>query len=589
MQLSRLANFSCLGLVAAAACAGAADEERRPTHEAATLAAEAASDTLSAALAAYADAHPCDEEGTCWLNPRPNGAGWYGITGTSGQDVWLMGGRSPLHFDGSAVRAAPAGMSGFGSTWAVAPNDVWAVNGRQIGRWDGTAFNVVRATQSDSYRVVWASGSNDVYVGGHDDLLHWDGNAWHVLEGMRALNITGTSADDVWVGYWKLWHFDGTSWSTLPLPEGAPMPISSLSVTGPRDAWMVSGVNGSQGEVFHFDGGRWVLHELGTKEVIREVKALAEDDVWAFGRSLFHFDGSTWTRAPETPTGILAVARIGGTTYALGSGGRILRLTQSPVGFVELTHGFAAELKTTWGSSGRAMWAVGARGVALYYDGERVTKVDTGVTANLAALRGTAADDVWAVGARGTVLHWAGDGWSSIPSGTLENLSIVFTKTRDDAWIGGGNVLLRASKAGITQVPIAGLPERVSIVDIDGTSPDDVWLIANSADRVGFVTHFDGKAWSPVVRLMQDPWRSLSGLYVRGPNDVWIDTPTSRSFISNYVWHWDGTRWEFLPQRLPNDVQSVERSTFDWSPGFSVDGKAWSVDWNGNWYYRAKK
>ena len=58
---------------------------------------------------------------------------------------------------------------------------------------------------------------------------------------------------------------------------------------------------------------------------------------------------------------------------------------------------------------------------------------------NLRDVSAVTANDVWAVGAMGTILHYDGTRWSITPSGTLDDLQGISASPGNNAWIAGGN------------------------------------------------------------------------------------------------------------------------------------------------------
>ena len=90
---------------------------------------------------------------------------------------------------------------------------------------------------------------------------------------------------------------------------------------------------------------------------------------------------------------------------AVGNGGGIVLLASDPTPrFTDLGSGFDLELTGVFGSAPTDMWAVGAAGTVLHYDGRTVEAVPSGTTANLTDTWGTGPSDVWAVGEGGTVV-----------------------------------------------------------------------------------------------------------------------------------------------------------------------------------------
>ncbi|MBN9161526.1 MAG: hypothetical protein J0I07_11215, partial [Myxococcales bacterium] len=80
-------------------------------------------------------------------------------------------------------------------------------------------------------------------------------------------------------------------------------------------------------------------------------------------------------------------------------------------------------------------------------------------TADLHAVWGTGPNDVWAVGAEGTILHFDGVAWTvsstGLGSGQEVNLTGIWGSGPNDVWAVGGNVALHftgtKSRAGASK------------------------------------------------------------------------------------------------------------------------------------------
>ena len=79
------------------------------------------------------------------------------------------------------------------------------------------------------------------------------------------------------------------------------------------------------------------------------------------------------------------------------------------------------------------------------------------------SIAGTSASDIWAVGAAGTTLHYDGQAWTLVPSGTTSNLSGVWAVAPNDVWAVGDDgvivhcVVLDAQRRD-AEMASAGLP-----------------------------------------------------------------------------------------------------------------------------------
>lgn len=161
------------------------------------------------------------------------------VWGTSSQNVYVVGadaldGSGPyaLHFNGQRWDRLNTGLRD-GTLWwvhGVAPDTVFMVGtGGTVLRYNPTSNRSERMTTPGTATLfgVWGSSASDVWaVGG-------DVNA-----------STGV-----------LWHYDGTAWSDVTLPDGLASRVILYKVWGAssNDAWVV----GSNGTTLHYDGTAW--------------------------------------------------------------------------------------------------------------------------------------------------------------------------------------------------------------------------------------------------------------------------------------------------------------------------------------------
>jgi hypothetical protein len=138
-------------------------------------------------------------------------------------------------------------------------------------------------------------------------------------------------------------HFDGTSWTEVPLPNVGPNENTLLGVSElpSGHAWAVGYyVNAEYQQrtlVQHYDGTTWSVitsPSPGAQNILYGVAAISDSDVWAVGtqkdtrgvwRTLTeHYDGTAWSVAPAVDAGsggnnFYAVTAVSSTSvYATG-------------------------------------------------------------------------------------------------------------------------------------------------------------------------------------------------------------------------------------------------------------------------------
>jgi hypothetical protein len=136
------------------------------------------------------------------------------------------------------------------------------------------------------------------------------------------------------------YHWNGTVWGTMPLPDTS-FVASSITAVSATDIWLVGSASaGATAEAMNFNGTTWTVVPMqqptANKPVLNGVTAVAANDIWAVGEELSpagaavsalteHWNGTAWSIVPSpTPAGIFptltAVAARGSSdVYAVGS------------------------------------------------------------------------------------------------------------------------------------------------------------------------------------------------------------------------------------------------------------------------------
>jgi hypothetical protein len=214
-----------------------------------------------------------------------------GVDARTATDAWVSGNHFDdfgvsktliQHWNGTAWSVVPSPNVGTTSNYltrisASAANDAWAVgyytDGSQVDHpltlhWDGTAWSVIPSPElagsSNHLNNVVALAPNDAWaVGGTQDTrnlsLHWDGTAWSVAPNATATSflygftgITARASNDVWAVIGTLAeHWNGTSWTQVPVPGGA---LTGVAAGPGGDVW-AAGVNNAQTLIEHYVGG----------------------------------------------------------------------------------------------------------------------------------------------------------------------------------------------------------------------------------------------------------------------------------------------------------------------------------------------
>jgi len=259
-------------------------------------------------------------DGTTWsIVPSPNAGSsdneLLGEALVSANDIWAVGN----YWDGSRARTLIEHWDG--TAWTVVPspnvstynnnlfsaagragNDVWASgeacmafgcgsSQALIEHWDGSSWSVMPSPATGGVRThlvgLAARADNNVWAVGRICLVanctmaqslieHWDGSVWSIVPSpdpgsvfteYRA--VVAVAPDDAWAtGSYSsdgttfglpMVHWDGTSWTYVPVPNAGSVDndLNSLVAISPGDIWAVGDLDSGGGErtqVQHYTG-----------------------------------------------------------------------------------------------------------------------------------------------------------------------------------------------------------------------------------------------------------------------------------------------------------------------------------------------
>jgi hypothetical protein len=283
--------------------------------------------------------------------------------------------------------------------------------------------------------------------------------------------ISARSDQDVWAVGNGSAHWDGTSWTLIPIVRHDSLNLAGVAALSSTNVWAVGSLVNDQGRsveaVEQFDGQAWHvipdvsligqnLQGIVASEALTSISAIAENDIWAAGYVgieppcdcivpfIEHFDGTQWKLS-----GVL--------------------LTANSPGHFQFLQGISA-------ISDSDVWAVGYESLngalkgaaqAFHFDGTQWTLAATpsGPTARFNAVTSLASDNVWAVGENNQqtlIAHFDGRRWQAVKSPNANDLNNV-------------------------------------LYGVSAVSPTSVWAVGQHFQSVGgktLVLHFDGSVWN---------------------------------------------------------------------------------------------
>jgi beta propeller repeat protein len=432
-------------------------------------------------------------------------ANLYGIWGSSGSDIFAIGGygRTILHYDGNAWSLMTSGTTGIlRGVWGSSGSDVFAVGyGGTILHYDGSAWSLMTSGTPYYLSGVWGSSGSDVFIVGYNGtILHYDGSAWSLKTTGTTdtlLGVWGSSASDVFaVGVGgTILHYDSRVWS--PMAPGTTKNLFDVWGNSTTDVFAVGG----DGTILHCSGAVWRPMTSGIKYDLFDVWGSSATDVFAVGVDgiIMHYDGSAWSQMTS------------------------LDLEPLYGAFLEHLYGI-------WGSSATDVFAVGEAAIILHYDGSVWSVVSSFTTNYLEGVWGSSATDVFAVGYEGAILHYNGTDWNEMASGTINDLYSVWGSSATDVFAVGDRGIILHYNGSTWSTMTSGT--TTAILDLWGSSATDVFAVGGD----GTILHYDGSVWSVLPSGTPDV---LRGIWGSSGSDVFV--VGYNGTILNYGSAYDGT------------------------------------------------
>ncbi len=439
--------------------------------------------------------------------------------------------------------------------WGSGPDDVFVVGGEVIGQYeyygdtmdtyggtilhyDGSTWSRMETERDVLFMGVWGSGPNDVFAVGwpasllspttgsaHDPnealptyIYHYDGSSWTAMStGIWALPfmstcIWGNGPGDVYLavgsltsetingdtwyideGSGGLLHYDGSSWSTVPINQDPNRASAMTGVWGTdtTNIYAVGCVASAQeleGIVSHYDGSSWSHVQVGTSALLTGIWGSGPNDIFAVG----------WGENFLTQAGVV--------------------LHYDGAGWAPMAGDLDGWINGIWGSGPSDVFAVALTGSIYHYDGSSWSAMPSATTNGLASVWGSGANDVYAAG-EGVILHYDGASWSRVgtdqePPGPSPRLTVVVQ--------GGGKVL----PTGLADGPRFQVGAAVDVWAV----PDDGWVFSRWAGDLSGTEPYaqitmDGDKIVTAIFESETPGPRKHALTVRveGPGSLSVD------------------------------------------------------------------
>lgn len=492
--------------------------------------------------------------------------GW-AVGGSSSAYWWQRSGSAILQFNGYDWKPVNNPTSSIlRGVSMVSSAEGWAVgDAGAILRYNANAWNVWRQVAPPTVERLNAlqmlSAADGWAVGDNGTILHFDGASWRAFGGpsssnLNAIQMLGSTSGWIVGENGVMLRYDGTSWRVVSTPTT--LGLKSISMWDANNGWAV----GSSGMILRYDGTQWSqVTPRPTTNLLRSVRAIAANDVWAMGGDsgvgvVLHFTGSTWDVVSyPVPSSISSINMVSSTEgWAVADEGRFLRYD----GTAWSSYFSPINTALHWVNMVTATegWAVGSGGRVLKYSRSGGWQVVTSPTrANLNGVHLIATDNGWAVGDAGTLIYYDGTAWRGIPgSPTFSTLWSVFMVSTSDGWAVGDNGAILRYRSGTWST--FQTPTSDHLRGVHFLSATDGWAVGAN----GRVLHFDGATWQSFSRVTTaDLW----SVYMVAANDVWAVGENGT------IIHYDGQAWRQVRSGVNFSLRSVNMvsATEGWAVG----------------------
>jgi hypothetical protein len=396
-------------------------------------------------------------------------------------------------------------------------NDLYGIGGSQatglcavgeagtILQFDGASWNAKRSGTAHTLQNVCGTNDNHLFAVSTRTVLHCSGDDWEVLDADISVSI-GYELIDVWANsqrnaYFlsrqKIWHYDGSVYAEMELPQ-QPSDFESLhSVWGSSDSDVYA--VGNLGSIYYFDGNEWTLQITTVIHELSSVWGFSQNEIYAAG-SIPGLPGSEWGEYSSTI------------------------LSWSGDGWIVMNDFTDIDLRSLWGTSGDNLFAAGARTeyvggndglkykpLVLRYQGSGWnTSFEMANEGSMYDIWGSSETDVFAVGRAvdysGLVLHFNGSNWTEMPSGTSYSLNAVWGSSGSDVFAVGWQGAIIHYDGSEWRMMDSGITEGLH--DVWGTSATNVFAVGSN----GVILHYDGSDWnrmsSPTANYLEAVWGS---------------------------------------------------------------------------------
>lgn len=291
----------------------------------------------------------------------------------------------------------------------------------------------------------------------------------------------------------------------------------------PNKGWAV----GENGCVLKWDGLHWRNENSSTDKSLQAVYGIGEDDIWAVGDVIIHWDGTKWAKIMDAEN----------------------------------------YLHSVWGNRKNNFWAVGEQGTILRWTGsswEKSSNIPT--SSDLYSIKGSSDEDAWAVGSDASAIHFDGHSWRK-PSDPATGFSAESRPNFVGVVYGIANGVIVCDVSGnLYQLNTQGLSPMASMqfsVKTSGCIATPPSLLLGGTD--GSIWRWKAGKYETISRSIINTHLYASHVY--GNQHLWVAGAAGTALL------FDGKNWSKLASPVNYDIYTV----YSYAPSSAWFGASESI------------
>jgi len=346
--------------------------------------------------------------------------------------------------------------------------------------------------------------------------------------------------------------------------------MSSMCFLNANTGWVAT----AGGSIYHFDGTNWTKQFGDPSLDLISIHLSDANNGWAVGLNgaVVKFDGTSWTMQEAITDATLWTVYCWDATHVWTAGNEELLFYNGTEWVAELEGAPCSFIDFHFNSLTDG--TVYTNQALIYtYDGASWTEVTLN-DGGFDDVEVISSNDIWAVDDWGSIWHYDGNNWELIEEEIVPNYGSLTGLDFSDATHGwavgsGGNIYQYNGNEWIRYT------EGFScwLNDMDYANENNVWLVGESS----FIYYFNGTEWSRQTCPIEEA--DIRCIDVISEDNVWA---IARDWDNNYTLNYDGNEWSIYNTLTQNYVSGLEMINENLGWACSGDGNIIKYDGT-NW------